>query len=269
MAIIFNRATDNLPLKFFDVGIEWNQHKIYRPDGFEYFHWLQTDAGMGIINIGNRHIKLGPQQGFLMRPNIPHSFFPDSSKVQWQTSFVTFSGSTAAELVNFLNLNTYQLYDHLDPLLAGFIRTHFDLFKRTDFDSTLSQSSAIYDFLMLLRKNAYDHQLTFTDDPVTNTIMAHVREHYRDPMTNEEFSRLTGYSVSHTNKLFREITGQTPLEYLTEFRLRTAKSLLRFRSDLTIKEIAAAAGFSSSSYFVQQFKQFFGVTPGQSRKNDQ
>ena len=52
--------------------------------------------------------------------------------------------------------------------------------------------------------------------------------------------------------------------YLAEFRLQTAQRYLRF-SDLTIKEAAAACGFSSCPHFVTAFKRAFGMTPGQWR----
>lgn len=266
MTIIYNNNTDNLPLKFFDIGINWNQHKIYRPNGFDYFHWLQTDAGMGIISIGDQKIRLNTGQGFLMRPNIPHSFFPDSSKTEWQTSFITFEGTAASELVEFLNLNDYQLYSQLDLELSTFIHHNFNNFQKNSFEDTLIQSNAIYNFLMLLRRNAHHNRLMFTDNPVTNIIMTYIRNHYREKITNESFSNLTGYSVSHTIKIFHDQTGETPLKYLSDFRLRMAKSLIIFHSSLSIKKISELVGFSSPSYFAKQFKVFFGSSPNQFRK---
>ncbi|CAM3038214.1 AraC family transcriptional regulator [Lactiplantibacillus plajomi] len=269
MAIIFNNGTANLPLRFYDIGTDWDQHKVYRPNGFDYFHWLQTDTGTGILSIGNQQIKLGPGQGFLMRPNIPHSFFPDSSLTAWKTSFLTFEGVAAEDMVTFLNLNDFQIYDQLDEPLAHYLQQKFPIFYKTDLAATFQQSSAIYNFLLLLRHNAITKQLNFTANTVPNAIMTYIRKNYQRTITNEELSKLAGYSVTHTTKIFRDETGQTPLEYLTDFRLRMAKSLLTFNDDLTIKQVATNVGFANSSYFVQQFKQYFGMTPGQLRKQIQ
>ena len=45
MSIKFNSSESEYPLKFYDIGLKWVQHKVYRPHGFRYYHWLQTDKG--------------------------------------------------------------------------------------------------------------------------------------------------------------------------------------------------------------------------------
>lgn len=266
MNLTFNHNTTVLPLKFYDIGLLWEQHKVYRPEGFTYFHWLQTDTGTGIINIENQEIQLSAHQGFLMRPNIPHSFFPDSNKAVWKTSFLTFEGSAAAEVADFLALNDFQLYNNLDPELDQFISLHYQDFQKTDFESKLTQSELIYHFLMLLKQNAHHNQLLFSKNPVANTLMDFIRNHYSEVITNESLSKISGYSPSHTIKIFRDEFKVTPLEYLNTYRLRIAKSLLKFRSDLSIGTIATLVGFANTSYFVRQFKGQFGATPGKYRK---
>ena len=80
MSIKFNSSESEYPLKFYDIGLKWVQHKVYRPHGFRYYHWLQTDKGTGFIKIGQKVIKLSPHQGFLMRPYTPYSCYPDKIK---------------------------------------------------------------------------------------------------------------------------------------------------------------------------------------------
>ena len=62
MSIKFNSSESEYPLKFYDIGLKWVQHKVYRPHGFRYYHWLQTDKGTGFIKIGQKVIKLSPHQ---------------------------------------------------------------------------------------------------------------------------------------------------------------------------------------------------------------
>lgn len=265
MSIIFNSTSPDLPLKFFDIGTQWNQHKVYRPEGFAYFHWLQTDFGVGIVKINNQTIKLLPHQGFLIRPNVPHSYIPDSTLNKWQTSFITFEGNAAVQISQFLDINEYQIYDQLDSELDYFIAKHFDLFGHFDNESMLKQSTALYQFLMLLKRNATHQNNLITEDRVVNNILDYLRNNYRQQITNEDISHIAEYSESHTIKIFRDKMGQTPLEYLTHFRLRTAKSLLIFQPNLTIKEVATMVGYTNSSYFVQLFKKNFKRTPGHLR----
>lgn len=101
MNIEFNASEGNYPLKFYDIGLRWVQHKVYRPHGFRYYHWLQTDEGMGIFKIGQQEIKLPPHQGLLMKPNISYSCYPDTDQV-WLTSFLTFEGTATDAFASFM-----------------------------------------------------------------------------------------------------------------------------------------------------------------------
>lgn len=76
------------------------------------------------------------------------------------------------------------------------------------------------------------------------------------------------YSQGHFRKLFREQTGMSPVQYLTECRLTHAKRLLEQKNtaDAAIGYIALRSGFYDQKYFARLFKQRFGVTPQTYRK---
>lgn len=57
------------------------------------------------------------------------------------------------------------------------------------------------------------------------------------------------------------------MEYLKEYRLRQAKRLLLETGD-SILEICMQVGFESPSYFIQQFRFLYGMTPGEYRKQE-
>lgn len=69
-------------------------------------------------------------------------------------------------------------------------------------------------------------------------------------------------------KLFRRETGTSPRRFLNTLRMRHAARLLRHSSD-SVKEIAAACGFSSDHYFHLAFRKAFGATPSQYRGSAQ
>ena len=59
---------------------------------------------------------------------------------------------------------------------------------------------------------------------------------------------------------FKNQTGATPVQYLTQFRLQYAKKLL-CTTDMRINEIAFAVGFYDAYYFSNAFKKFYGISP--------
>lgn len=69
-----------------------------------------------------------------------------------------------------------------------------------------------------------------------------------------------GLSLHHFLRLFREVIGLTPHQYLAQRRICTAKQLLE-ESDLSVSEIAVEVGFASASAFGRMFKQVVGFSP--------
>jgi AraC-like DNA-binding protein len=59
--------------------------------------------------------------------------------------------------------------------------------------------------------------------------------------------------------------GKTFTNYLNYIRITEAEKLL-LTTDKSMTEIALEVGFSSSSYFIQQFRQYKDISPFQFRK---
>lgn len=73
-------------------------------------------------------------------------------------------------------------------------------------------------------------------------------------------AREVGVSPSHLSRVFHEKTGERPNEYITKVRIQNAMDGLR-STQLSVKSISAACGFSDSSYFCRVFRQIVGQTP--------
>lgn len=67
-------------------------------------------------------------------------------------------------------------------------------------------------------------------------------------------------SVRQLERLFRQHLMQSPKKYLTEMRLERSERLL-LQTDMSIIEVAMAAGFSSASQFSKVFRRRFGQSP--------
>ena len=70
------------------------------------------------------------------------------------------------------------------------------------------------------------------------------------------------FNAEYLKKLFRKETGLTPLQYLTDVRLRNAANeLALYDGKENISEIARLCGFSNPLYFSRLFKRKYGVSP--------
>jgi AraC-like DNA-binding protein len=74
-----------------------------------------------------------------------------------------------------------------------------------------------------------------------------------------------GMSRSAFALRFKQVVGESPLEYLTHWRMYKASRLLR-EGDRKLIEIANAVGYDSDAAFNKAFKRVLGVTPGEYRQ---
>lgn len=81
----------------------------------------------------------------------------------------------------------------------------------------------------------------------------------------EKLTDITGYSYSHLSRLFKELMGVSIIEYMRKIKLNYAADLLK-NTDLSIIEIVFALNYNSVSYFNHSFKDYYGITPSQMRK---
>ncbi|WP_262246664.1 hybrid sensor histidine kinase/response regulator transcription factor [Parapedobacter soli] len=79
----------------------------------------------------------------------------------------------------------------------------------------------------------------------------------------DKFAAELGISRSSLFTKIKEITGQTPNDFITETRLKKSMRLLDENRHESVANIAFAVGFNDPSYFIRLFKGYFGVTPGQ------
>lgn len=79
--------------------------------------------------------------------------------------------------------------------------------------------------------------------------------------TVDEMASLCHISRAGFAELFKSIVGQTPMEYVTQWRLSIAYRMLADQSVTTL-EAALAAGYDNESSFSKAFKRVLGVTPG-------
>jgi AraC-like DNA-binding protein len=83
--------------------------------------------------------------------------------------------------------------------------------------------------------------------------------------TVESLARVAGMSRSSFAARFKSVVGQSPLEYLTQWRMHCATRLLLQR-DMALTEVSYQVGYESVPAFNRVFRRETGMTPGAFRK---
>jgi AraC-like DNA-binding protein len=81
----------------------------------------------------------------------------------------------------------------------------------------------------------------------------------------ESLAREARMSRSAFALKFRTVLGQTPLEYLTQWRMYKAGAMIR-SNNTSFSEVASAVGYESESSFSRVFRRAMGVAPREYRR---
>ncbi len=90
-----------------------------------------------------------------------------------------------------------------------------------------------------------------------------IRENYMDPdLMLSSVSEKLGVSYGYLSAVFSEIIGESFKSYLIKVRMEEARKLLLSRHH-KVYEIAEKVGYSSTKYFTEAFRRYYGVSPAE------
>lgn len=95
---------------------------------------------------------------------------------------------------------------------------------------------------------------------------AFIEAHLTEKVSMKQIADAAGYSVWHTARMFRELTGKSPFEYVRARRLATAAMRLRDGGERVL-DVALDFTFDSNEGFTRAFTRAFGVSPGAYARN--
>ena len=102
-------------------------------------------------------------------------------------------------------------------------------------------------------------------DPKIGAALKAMHERVENPWTVETLAATASMSRSAFALRFKELVGETPLEYLTNWRMYKAAGLLQ-EDDRKLFEVAKSVGYDSDAAFSKAFKRVLGVAPREHRR---
>lgn len=103
-----------------------------------------------------------------------------------------------------------------------------------------------------------------TNTPIYK-IIEYINKNYASQITLAQLSKILNLSENYIGIYFKRNTLMNVSDFIAKTRLQHAKDLLE-NTNLSIKEITFKTGFNSPEYFCKSFKQTFGVSPTQFKK---
>ncbi|MCD7810793.1 MAG: AraC family transcriptional regulator [Ruminococcus sp.] len=113
---------------------------------------------------------------------------------------------------------------------------------------------------------AVNHKMNVNEKRLKD-MLSFIHSNFQRDITIDEIAKSANISKSECFRCFKSMIDKKPVTYLNEYRLKHAVDLL-LTTDMQITEICFACGFNHISYFGKVFRQYYGMTPKQFRKNN-
>ena len=97
-------------------------------------------------------------------------------------------------------------------------------------------------------------------------VLNFIKDHYAEAISVEDIAKEVNLTRYHFCRVFKTLTGQTPIEYINHFRVNQAVRLLE-DDTRKIMDIAFDVGFNNFSYFIEIFKRYKNCTPSEYRRS--
>lgn len=99
-----------------------------------------------------------------------------------------------------------------------------------------------------------------------NQIINYFDEHCNEKISLDGIAKNMYLSPVYISKIFKEETGESPINFLIRTRLEKAKVMLEAPGSISIKHIATSVGYDDAYHFSKLFKKYYGVSPLHYRK---
>lgn len=221
-------------------------------------HYIKS--GENIVN----GVRLSAGQGYFMAPNENNIIkYPDknTAEIYW----IMFVGYKAQSFLKECGINmtshVYKLKEN--DKIINLIKCAMDYDYSAE-DLEMSFISLLYKIGAIHKKENASVNINEKTNPV-DIAVSFIQQNYSRILNVKEISDFVGLSQNHLCKLFIKEFNCSIKEYLTIYRVKAAKSLLK-NSNINISQTAFAVGYNDSMYFSQVFKKYTGMTPRKYRR---
>lgn len=122
-----------------------------------------------------------------------------------------------------------------------------------------------YTVMKYCESNSIKEKERVTQNIYIAQILSYINRHYNEPISLDRLADALHLTPQYISKIIKENIGQGFKEYLVELRLEHAKTLIK-TTNKTLLSIGEECGFPNNKSFINYFKQEFGVTPSQYKR---
>lgn len=268
--------------------MRWVGDEIIHTHCHDYIEIAFLAQGTCIHEYHNEKVKLIPGDIFIITPNEEHSyeitsktviynclFYPEALGEDWD-KLKKVSGIYDLLIIEpFYRLETghqevlHLISSEIDTIISILDTMLVEQENRLD-GSELIQKANLVRFLCVLgriwkmkfssRFNLYCSRRNMLAEAI-----AFIEQNIKENIKIESVASKSYLSPNYFRRIFKEITGLTPIEYINSLRISKARQLLE-KGKSSITEVGEAVGIPDSNYFAKIFKSATNMSPSEYKK---
>lgn len=272
-----------------------NQSEFNTPTGLHAHSFIEIvyiAAGNGIHRIGEINYPASKGSLFIINYDTPHKFIPNKDE---KTNMVLYNCIFTPDFldVSLINCKDFSDVAHHFLFNSFFPEEHVsipeiqltgqdqaiieDLYMNMYREYNIGELGYVemlraYVILLLVTTFRFFNKIELCKESldinrkhIIDSILEHIRNNYSQDIKLEDLSMMAFLSPSHFCRQFKERTGMTVSEFTQKTRVVEATKLLK-NTNKKVIDIAAEVGYSDINYFIEVFKRFTSLTPGQYRR---
>ncbi|WP_282938489.1 AraC family transcriptional regulator [Paenibacillus sp. RC67] len=225
--------------------------------------------GKGKVTLDGRSFDFEQDQGVVIVPRTNHSILSGPHMtvlvLEFDEAILDESVREALLHVRFSHSKLVRLNGFGGKELRQLTRKMLFEQSRETLLNTLANTLYLSELLLLLVRYQPASEASVVNSLRAEKLRHYIDTHYFEIVSSDDISTKLGVSTRHLNTIFKEFYQMTPLQYLTEVRMRLAQKMLA-ETDKDIAAICFEIGFETLSTFYRTFKSSIRMTPNNYRK---
>ncbi|WMJ22973.1 AraC family transcriptional regulator [Paludicola sp. MB14-C6] len=261
-------ASSKLPITYHKDTNTINRYVGFHLHWHEHIEILYFSKGTGIVYVNNVPIQASEGEIVVISSNMLHAM---PSKLPNCTYHCIIINKVFID--NILGDKDIFFKEHITDIRV--INLYEAIIKEMAERGELFQSQAAAYCSLLLgelaRNFAYSERNTvsMTKSPKQKLVkkaMAFIMRNYKGSLSIEAIAEYIGCSKYYLCHIFKEVTGQTMIDYINILRCSQVKRFI-LDENYSITEAAYSSGFNNLSYFTKIYKKYMGILPSQEKEN--
>ena len=183
-------------------------------------------------------------------------------KIFEEASFtLPYVGSLATELYCTVSLI---FLSYINQKESGTLKTNLEKIVWMDSHNSWKQAEEYFSQLAVNFLTSRAHEHMDHDQDLIQRIHTYVERHLNEDLTLIRLAEVVFLNPSYLSRLYKQMTGITLSEHISQMRIKRATELL-IKPSVKMQYISQQLGFQSPSYFSQFFKKMTGMTPQEYR----